>query len=133
MEPRCHRSVEVKSREVIDEETVEFFRKTVKRNEDKRYEVCLPWKSGRPELEIKKELTTKRLMSTTKNLIRSGHLRVYVDVFNEWIWDGIIESVGKDDNKGHYLPHHSVIKTGDTTRKFAQFSMPWQRIPKEIP
>ncbi|KAF8763122.1 hypothetical protein HNY73_021337 [Argiope bruennichi] len=36
--------VEIKSRQVADEETVEFFRKTIKRNEDKRYEVCLPWK-----------------------------------------------------------------------------------------
>ncbi|KAF8797260.1 hypothetical protein HNY73_001545 [Argiope bruennichi] len=62
--------VEIKSRQVADEEAVEFFRKTIKRNEDKRYEVCLPWKSGYPELESNKELATKRLMSTTKNLIR---------------------------------------------------------------
>ncbi|XP_035214016.1 uncharacterized protein LOC118187847 [Stegodyphus dumicola] len=74
---RC--PAEVKSKQVTDEETVDFFRKTIKRNEDKRYEVCLPWKSGRPELETNKELVTKRLMSTTKNLIRSGHLK---DVFN---------------------------------------------------
>ncbi|XP_055944574.1 uncharacterized protein LOC129975535 [Argiope bruennichi] len=109
--------VEIKSRQVADEETVEFFRKTIKRNEDKRYEVCLPWKSGYPELESNKELATKRLMSTTKNLIRSGHLSEYDDVFNEWIREGIIEIVNEDKNKGHYLPHHPVIKTGDTTTK----------------
>ncbi|XP_055936622.1 uncharacterized protein LOC129966232 [Argiope bruennichi] len=109
--------VEIKSRQVADEETVEFFRKTIKRNEDKRYEVCLPWKSGCPELESNKELATKRLMSTTKTLIRSGHLSEYDDVFNEWIREGIIEIVNKDKNKGHYLPHHPVIKTGDTTTK----------------
>ncbi|KAF8773067.1 hypothetical protein HNY73_015761 [Argiope bruennichi] len=63
--------VEIKSRQAADEETVEFFRKTINRNEDKRYEVCLPWKSGYPELESNKILATKRLMSTTKNLIRS--------------------------------------------------------------
>ncbi|XP_035229049.1 uncharacterized protein LOC118201122 [Stegodyphus dumicola] len=120
MEPRCHRyrcPAEVKSKQVTDEETVDFFRKTIKRNEDKRYEVCLPWKSGRPELETNKELATKRLMSTTKNLIRSGHLREYDDVFKEWVRDGIIEIVDKDEKKGHYLPHHPVIKTGVTTTK----------------
>ncbi|XP_035205326.1 uncharacterized protein LOC118180329, partial [Stegodyphus dumicola] len=112
---RC--PAEVKSKQVTDEETVDFFLKTIKRNEDKRYEVCLPWKSGRPELETNKELATKRLMSTTKNFIRSGHLREYDDVFNEWVRDGIIEIVDKDKKKGHYLPHHPVIKTGVTTTK----------------
>ncbi|XP_035205477.1 uncharacterized protein LOC118180503 [Stegodyphus dumicola] len=111
---RC--PAEVKSRQVTDEETVDFFRKT-KRNEDKRYEVCLPWKSGRTELETNKELATIRLISTTKNLIRSGHLREYDDVFNERVRDGIIEIVDKDEKRGHYLPHHPVIKTGATTTK----------------
>ncbi|XP_035219668.1 uncharacterized protein LOC118192761 [Stegodyphus dumicola] len=92
--------------------TVDFFRKTIKRNEDKIYEVCLPWKSGRPELETNTELATKRLMSTTKYLIRSEHLREYDDVFNEWVRDGIIEIVDKDEKKGH-----PVIKTGVTTTK----------------
>ncbi|XP_055944345.1 uncharacterized protein LOC129975315 [Argiope bruennichi] len=124
--------VEIKSRQVADEETVEFFRKTIKRNEDKRYEVCLPWKSGYPELESNKELATKRLMSTTKNLIRSEHLSEYDDVFNEWIREGIIEIVNEDKNKGHYLPHHPVIKTGDTTTKIRPFSMPQQKTLKEI-
>ncbi|XP_055927971.1 uncharacterized protein LOC129959174 [Argiope bruennichi] len=109
--------VEIKSRQVVDEEIVEFFRKTIKRNDDKRYEVCLPWKSGYPELESNKELATKRLMSTTKNLIRSGHLSEYDEVFNEWIREKTIEIVDEDKNKGHYLPHHPVIKTVDTTTK----------------
>ncbi|XP_055941714.1 uncharacterized protein LOC129971763 [Argiope bruennichi] len=114
--------VEIKSSQVADEETVEFFRKTIKRNEDKRYEVCLPWKSVYPELEINKEVATKRLMSTTKNLIQyiyilSEYLSEYDDVFNEWIREGIIEFVDDDKNKGHYLPHHPAIKTGDTTTK----------------
>ncbi|KAF8786021.1 hypothetical protein HNY73_011498 [Argiope bruennichi] len=81
------------------------------------YEVCLTWKSGYPELESNKELTTKRLMSITKNPIRSRHLSEYDDVFNEWIREGIIEIVDEDKNKGHYLNPHPVIKTGDTTTK----------------
>ncbi|KAF8793450.1 hypothetical protein HNY73_004928 [Argiope bruennichi] len=100
--------VEIKSRQVADEETVEFFRKTIKRNEDKRYEVCLPWKSGYPELESNKELATKRLMSTTKNLIRSGHLSEYDDVFNEWIREGIIEiSILLEATIAHHLENVS--------------------------
>ncbi|KAF8786016.1 hypothetical protein HNY73_011495 [Argiope bruennichi] len=95
--------VEIKSRQVADEEIVEFFRKTIKRNEDKRYEVCLPWKRGYPELESNKKIATK---SVTKNLIRSGHLSEYDDVFNDWIRKGIIEIVDEDKNKGHYLPPH---------------------------
>ncbi|KAF8795288.1 hypothetical protein HNY73_003156 [Argiope bruennichi] len=98
--------VEIKSRQVADEEAVEFFRKTIKRNQDKRYEVYLPWKSEYPELESNKELVTKRLMSATKTLIRSGHLSEYVEVLNKWIREGIIEVVDEDKNKGYYLPHH---------------------------
>ncbi|KAF8793476.1 hypothetical protein HNY73_004952 [Argiope bruennichi] len=67
-------SVEIKSRPDADEEAVKFFRKTIEKNEDKKYEICLPWKSGYPELESNKEVATKRLMSTTKYLIRLGHL-----------------------------------------------------------
>ncbi|XP_035224307.1 uncharacterized protein LOC118196949 [Stegodyphus dumicola] len=113
----CRSKVKAFYELLTDEVTVDFFRKTIKRNEHTRYEVCLPWKSGRPELETKKELATKRLMLTTKILIRSGHLREYDDVFNEWVRDGIIEIVDKDEKKEHYLPHHPVIKTGVTTKK----------------
>ncbi|KAF8789385.1 hypothetical protein HNY73_007325 [Argiope bruennichi] len=100
--------VEIKSRQVADAEKIELFRKTIKRNEDKRYEVCLPCKSGYPKLESNKELATKRLMSTTKNLIRSGQLRENDDVLNEWIREGIIEILDEYKNKGHYSPHHPM-------------------------
>ncbi|XP_055935700.1 uncharacterized protein LOC129965644 [Argiope bruennichi] len=56
-------------------------------------------------------------MSTTNNLIRSVYLSEYDDVFNDWILEGIFEVVDEDKNKGHYLSHHPVIRTGDTTTK----------------
>ncbi|KAF8766443.1 hypothetical protein HNY73_019505 [Argiope bruennichi] len=31
--------------------------------------------------------------------------------------EGIFEVVDEDKNKGHYLSHHPVIRTGDTTTK----------------
>ncbi|XP_035218413.1 uncharacterized protein LOC118191689 [Stegodyphus dumicola] len=61
-------------------------------------------------------------MSTTKNLIRSGHLREYDDVFNECVQDGIIETIDKDEKKGSLFITSSCDKNWcNNKKKFVRF------------
>ncbi len=64
-------------------------------------------------------LAEKRLLSTTKKLSSLGKFEDYDKVFKEWEDLEIIEEVTDEENKqrGHYLPHHAVIKESSNTTK----------------
>ncbi|KYN03590.1 hypothetical protein ALC62_05563 [Cyphomyrmex costatus] len=100
------------------EEVHEAFLKTVRLNENGRYEVRLPWLQTHPEINDNRDLAHKRLITTTKKLKSEGLFYEYNAVFDEWMAEGIIEEVPAEEahNWGHYLPHRHVVKEKSTTR-----------------
>lgn len=93
-----------------------IFRENLKRNEDGRYKVKLPWIDDIPNISSNKSVATSRLISATKRLNLNLQFKNYDDVFKSWIDEGYIELVNEEENgKGHYLPHHPVFKDSITT------------------
>ncbi|GBM83678.1 hypothetical protein AVEN_84250-1 [Araneus ventricosus] len=92
--------------------TKEHFLQTVKYNDDKRYEVHLPWLDN-----YNFELAIRKLESTTKKLLYENLYDAYEGIFLKWRHECIIEEVIVDEVNlsGNYLPHRSVIKENSTT------------------
>ena len=83
------------------------------------YEAPLPWKSDRLPLPDNKELTLRRLQSSTKRLEKIGKLEEYHQIMKEQLNTGIIEPVPKSPmgEVVHYIPYQPVIKeSADSTR-----------------
>lgn len=111
---------EKKSREERDAAARDFFKETVTRNVEGRYEVRLPWMEGHRPLPSNLKIAEKRLQSTLKKLKKDSLVEAYDAVFQEWLTEGIIEQVSGEDcfnANGHYLPHRPVIKEGSSTTK----------------
>lgn len=111
--------VDVKSKSDMEAQTILNFKQTIKTDNIGRYEVCLPWTEGHPELLDNRDLAEKRLLSTSRRLCKINKFNEYNQVFKEWLQDGIIEEVPVTSNStdGHYLPHHAVIKESSMTTK----------------
>ncbi|XP_054278816.1 uncharacterized protein LOC128997227 [Macrosteles quadrilineatus] len=111
--------IEVKQRDSIDAEVFQHFKENVRVNVENRYEVCLPWLEGHPELLDNHEIAERRLMSSTKRLNTLNKFNDYDKVFKEWLEEGIIENVSDpaESTKVHYLPHHPVTKDSSLTTK----------------
>ncbi|KAL0861187.1 hypothetical protein ABMA27_009669 [Loxostege sticticalis] len=92
------------------------FEDTIKVNNEGRYEVALPWRDV-PRPQENYELARKRLESTEKRLKQIGKLNDYNNVFEEWLKLDIIEPAPDQSIKGHYMPHHAVIKEASLTTK----------------
>ncbi|KAI5638994.1 pao retrotransposon peptidase domain-containing protein [Phthorimaea operculella] len=106
------------SRAKEESEAMDSFLEKVKINEEGRYEVDLPWKASNSKLLNNKELAEKRLTSTTKKLLKLDEFDSYDKVFREWLDLEIIEKVDDvEDNSGHYLSHHAVIKESSLTSR----------------
>lgn len=102
-----------KGKEVDIENAITHFNSTVKKNEEGRYEVSLPWVAGHPPLNDNLDVAGSRLESTIKKLEKEGLLAKYDAVFKQWEQEGVIEEVEAVDDKEefrHYLPHRPVIK-----------------------
>ena len=109
---------DIKSKEESEKEVVDFFEKTICVNDEGRYEVRLPFKTGCPALENNKEVATKRLFNTTRHLKNAEKYEDYCQVFEEWLKEGIIENIpDEQESKGYYLPHRAVIKESSLTTK----------------
>ncbi|KAF2895559.1 hypothetical protein ILUMI_10613, partial [Ignelater luminosus] len=109
--------VETKSRERAQEEICERFRQAVTINENKRYEICFPWKENHPNSETNKEIAQKRLLITTEELKGQGLYEEYDQVFMKWFKEGIIEKVTvEEENLWSHLPHRHVLKENSRTR-----------------
>ncbi|XP_054278588.1 uncharacterized protein LOC128997031 [Macrosteles quadrilineatus] len=85
--------IEVKQRDSIDAELFQHFKENVRVNVENRYEVCLPWLEGHPELLDNHEIAERRLMSSTRRLNTLNKFNDYDKVFKEWLEEGIIENV----------------------------------------
>ena len=106
------------NRAEVEKTVMEHFRATVNISEDSRYEVCLPWIENHPPLPNNFQIAKKRLETLMRKVAKDGYREEYEKVFKEWIDEGIIEEVSKDDtNEGHYLPHRHVVKLTSMTTK----------------
>lgn len=112
-----------KKEELTQTEILKDFNDKISVNKEGRYEVGLLWKEG-PELESNYDQAYRRLVSTTKKLENIGKLEEYSEVLEQWEKEGIIEVVQENNkNKGHYLPHHAVIKLESTYHNKDQASI----------
>ncbi|XP_059056338.1 uncharacterized protein LOC131850179 [Achroia grisella] len=109
---------QVKSIRKREEEVENFFRETIVRNDEDRYEIKLPWNDTADLLSPNYNLALKRLHSTTNKLNKLGLLTAYDEVFGEWLDSNIIEEVVDDNPQiGHYLPHQVVVKDSSLTTR----------------
>lgn len=102
----------------LHEAAYEHFQHSLKINDEGRYEITLPWLQLHTTLPDGKELAERRLKTTIRKLKTAGILEAYQNVLQNWLKNGIIEEVEKDDETkpGHYLPHRAVVKNSATTK-----------------
>ncbi|XP_077282543.1 uncharacterized protein LOC143908669 [Temnothorax americanus] len=110
--------IQKSTKEQHQENVLKGFRHSTIIIEQRRYEVCLPWKENHPTLPMNRATAERRLESTSKKLKQDGLYQAYDDVFQDWLNDGIIEELSSNKAKdyGHYLPHRHVVKENSTTR-----------------
>ncbi|XP_028417883.1 uncharacterized protein LOC114542562 [Dendronephthya gigantea] len=85
-----------------------------------RYEISLPWKEHRPDIEDDYELCRNRLKSLQQKLLKyPSLLEEYNKNIEEQLATGVIEEVqpSNKDQDIHYLPHHCVIRKDKVTTK----------------
>ena len=107
-----HGPIERKMYEQREIDAKEHFLQTVTRSGEGRYIVSLPWTEGRPEIPDNREIAERRLVSMTTKLQSHGKFQEYQKVFEDWLAEGIIETVAENEQKRqcHYLPHRAVFK-----------------------
>ncbi|GIY20652.1 reverse transcriptase [Caerostris darwini] len=103
-----------KNKTLLEEETLIYFKETIRFQEDQRYEVALPWLAGHPPIYDKYDVA-----ESTKRLVKENIYEVYDDVLRQWQKEGIIETIPENEISmpGHYLPHRPVIKSSSLTTK----------------
>ncbi len=106
-----------------DECAVQHFKQTVKYlPEERRYEVCWPWRGENSSLPNNYVLAYCRLQSVYKNISKQpGLLKEYHEILQDQLRRGIIEVVPESElhsqNIIHHLPHHPVIKMSRESTK----------------
>lgn len=106
---------EVKAKQKIEEETLNFFYETIKVNPEGRYQIRLLWREDCDE-----QMALSGLSSTSNRLVILKKLSDYQNVFLEWDKLEFIEEVSEDtagNQSIHFLPHHAVIKEDSKTTK----------------
>ncbi|UYV84129.1 hypothetical protein LAZ67_X001289 [Cordylochernes scorpioides] len=95
--------IEVVSKKKRETELKEHFIKNIKRDEDQRYSVALPWKCERNNIPSNLEIAQRRLEACTSKLRKEKM--------------GLIERIeeNRPQKKGHYLPHRPVFKAESRT------------------
>lgn len=94
------------------------FKKNVRRLQDGRYEVALPWIEGHQPVAVNREVAERRLQSSIRKLNNLQRFEQYEKVFEKWLTLGIIEEVAGDHHDEHgvsYLPHHPVFNEKSST------------------
>lgn len=108
------------SKAVEDQLAQEQFLKGLRRNEDGRYCVSLPWvQKFPPNIASNRHIAEKRLFAITRKLKKSNNFDEYDKIFNEWLSEDVVEIIPESEKnvKGHYLPHHPVVKLDSLTSK----------------
>ncbi len=106
-----------------EQEAVDHFTRTHKRDEDGRYTIQLPRKTG-PELKLGKSrpMAMSRLLSNERSLTNKHVLEAFQDGVLEYHQMGHAEVVPDEDKiteegKSAYLPLHGVLKESSSTTK----------------
>ncbi|CAL1276505.1 unnamed protein product [Larinioides sclopetarius] len=82
---------ETDSSKDLESKAVDYFSRSVKIDEDGRYEVKPPWMRSLDELPTNRDIAGKRLVSTSMKLLKSNQFECYNDVFEEWKNEDFIE------------------------------------------
>lgn len=95
------------------------FDNTVKRNEDGRFTVCLPFRDSVLKLGESKDIALRRFIALERRLNANESLKNdYVKFMEEYQDLGHMSPVDLYDvNRHYFLPHHPVIKTDSVTTK----------------
>jgi len=96
----------------------QHFLETVKRSDEGRYVVSLPWiEAGSSYIIDNRDVAEKRLASITTKLQAQGKYQRYSKVFDDWVAEDIIEVVDETVKKDncYYLPHRPVFKPDSLT------------------
>ena len=105
-------------KEVAEAQFLKHVRKTIRKTEDGRIEVSLPWKKGFPEcLDFNRDVTFHKLKSLENRLVKSNLLECYNKEM-QLILDEYAEPVPRDDvlnNKGWYINHFPILRPGKST------------------
>ncbi|GFQ79453.1 DUF1758 domain-containing protein [Trichonephila clavata] len=107
------------SKSEIEEVVKDHFVRSLRRDDEGRYQVSLPWLEVHPELSDNRNIAERRLKSCVRSLQKRNCLQEYENIFKEWVSEKIIESVEPEElarEKGHFLPHRPVFKKNSTTR-----------------
>lgn len=97
----------------------QHFNSTVKRREDGRFTVCLPFRESVAKLGESLDIALWRFLALERRLNANESLKEdYVKFMGEYQGLGHMSPVDSYDLKNHYfLPHHAVIKTDSATTK----------------
>ncbi|GFS62836.1 uncharacterized protein TNCV_3202411 [Trichonephila clavipes] len=107
------------SKSEIEEAVKEHFVRSLRRDDEGRYQMSLPWLRVHPELSDNRNIAEKRLKSCVRTLQKGNCLQEYENIFKEWVSEKIIEPVEPEElarEKGHFLPHRPIFKENSTTR-----------------
>ncbi|GFY22733.1 integrase catalytic domain-containing protein [Trichonephila clavipes] len=107
------------SKSEIEEAVKEHFVCSLRRDDEGRYQVSLPWLRVRLELSDNINIAERRLKSFVRTLQKRNYLQVYENIFKEWVSEKIIEPVEPEEparEKGHFLPHRPIFNENSTTR-----------------
>ena len=97
----------------------EIYAKSIKRDNDLRYEIDLPFKENHPVVSDNYELSKNRLLKLHASLRKDPDLlKKYNDIFQEQLQQGIIEPATEPGVVGEtsYLPHRAVIREDKETK-----------------
>jgi len=90
------------------------------RTVENRYEIGIPWKDNKHELENNYEMAKRRLENTEKKLAKNTDLqKVYTETIEKYVEKGYVNKVQQfeNDEQKWYLPHFPVVKPDRTTTK----------------
>lgn len=111
--------IEMKTAQEKEIAVLEEFKNSVIQSPDGRYEVNLPWRSGKQVIPNNRATAEKRLHGDTQKLKRCGKYEDYDEVFRSWQKENIIEEVEEacEVSRSYYLPHRPVFKEESLTTK----------------
>lgn len=101
-----------------EQECMEHFNNTIKRDSDGTYVVSLPFKKNAKSLGNSKRMAMAQFFQLEKKFKREPQLKLaYVKYINELMEKSYIRRSFDDNNETHcFLPHHPVFKDSSTTQ-----------------
>ncbi|GFQ92970.1 DUF1758 domain-containing protein [Trichonephila clavata] len=88
------------SKSEIEEAVKDYFVRSLRRDDEGRYQVSLPWLAVHPELSDNRNIAERRLKSCVRFLQKRNILQEYENIFKEWVSEKIIESVEPENLLG---------------------------------